>query len=328
MSALSKFLEIESKSIYECSKRIDSQEVEKTLDTLVRCYDNKSKIIISGVGKSGIVARKIAATFSSIGLMGIYLNPLDALHGDLGVICKSDVGILISNSGETQELLDILPYLKKKCSYLISISGKPNSTLGNLSDSFLNASVDREVCPLNLAPTASTSVALAIGDSLAAVFMERKGISYDDFAINHPSGSLGKRLTLTVNDLMIDSNKFTSISPDTKLTDLILTITKNNIGCCCVLESKKLVGFITDGDLRRALINENPSHWENLTAKNIMTIDPITINSGELAFDALKKMNQNNKNKKIGQMPVIVASKNSSVIIGIIKLKDLIESGI
>ena len=328
MSALSKCLELESKSILECSKRIDSFEVEKALEILTNCYEKKSKIVLSGVGKSGIVARKIAATFSSIGLTGIYLNPLDALHGDLGVISNNDICILISNSGETKELLQIFPYLRKRCASIISIVGGINSYLAKKSDVTLNASVDREACPLNLAPTASTSVAMAIGDSLAAVCMERKEISHSDFAFNHPSGLLGKRLTLTVNDIMIPSSKLNSILPETKLTDVIFTITKNKIGCCCVLEKNRLIGLITDGDLRRALLNKDPNHWKNLKAKDIMTKNPIKIGCEELAVDALRKMNNNPKNKKIAQMPVIDTVNSEKDIIGIIKLEDLIESGI
>ena len=326
MTALSKCLELEANSINACAKRLDPEEVEKALDILITCLNNKNKIVITGVGKSGIVARKIAATFSSIGLMAIYLNPLDALHGDIGVIADKDTCIFISNSGETNELLEIIPYLKKKCSNTISIVGKLNSTLAKKTDVFLNATVDREACPLNLAPTASTSVAMAIGDSLAAVCMEREKISLNDFALNHPSGSLGKRLILTVDDVMISASNLISISPKKKLPELIISINKNGIGCCGVESEEKFIGLITDGDLRRALINKPESEWSNIKAQDIMSKDPITINSGELAISAIKKMKNNFKNKSVSQLPVM--SNQGSNMIGIVKLQDLINAGI
>ena len=326
MTALSKCLELEAHSINECSKRLDPEQVEKALDILITCFNNKNKIVITGVGKSGIVGRKIAATFSSIGLMAIYLNPLDALHGDIGVIADKDTCIFISNSGETNELLEIIPYLKKKCSNTISIVGKLNSTLAKQTDVFLNATVDREACPLNLAPTASTAVSMAIGDSLAAVCMERKKISLNDFALNHPSGSLGKRLILTVDDVMISASNLISISPRKKLPELIITINKNGIGCCGVENEGKFIGLITDGDLRRALIKKSQIEWNNITAQDIMSKNPITINSGELAISAIKKMKNNFKNKSISQLPVM--SNQGSNMIGIVKLQDLINAGI
>ena len=328
MSALSKCLKLEANSIIECAKRIDSEEVERALDILIKCFENRSKVIITGVGKSGIVARKIAATFSSIGLMSIYLNPLDALHGDIGVISEDDSCILISNSGDTKILLDIIPYLKKKCLNTISIVGKIDSLLAQKTDVFLNASVDKEACPLNLVPTASTSVAMAIGDSLAAVCMERRGISYSDFAINHPSGSLGKRLILKVDDVMILSNNLVSVSPEKKLPEVLLIINNNKIGCCIVQDKEKFIGLITDGDLRRALHNKSQAKWGNLKAKDIMTKDPITIKSGELAISALKKMKTNKKNTSISQLPVLKNEDNKNPIIGIVRFQDLVDAGI
>tara|TARA_B100001248_G_C27358260_1_gene444989 strand:- start:231 stop:1193 length:963 start_codon:yes stop_codon:yes gene_type:complete len=319
---------LEADSINACAKRLDHDEVEKALNILINTYKNRNKIIITGVGKSGIVARKIAATFSSIGLIAIYLNPLDALHGDMGVISDEDTCILISNSGETNELIDMMPFLKKKCSHTISIVGKSISTLATKTDVFLNATVDREVCPLNLAPTASTSVAMAIGDSLAAVFMEREGISFSDFALNHPSGSLGKRLILKVDDVMISSLNLMSISPEDQIKDLIITINKNSIGCCGVEDQGDFIGLITDGDLRRALLDNSQIEWGKLKAKDIMTKDPITIDSGELAISAIKKMKNNIKNKSISQLPVMKKTQNKKIMIGIVRFQDLINAGI
>ena len=182
----------ESAAILAAANRLDNKTVEKSILLLKNCSDNNKKLLLTGVGKSGIVARKLAATFTSIGLTAIYLNPLDALHGDLGIVEKGDVCIIISNSGETKELVQLIPYLKNKGAKQLGILGKINSSIASQIDIILDASVNKEICTLNLAPTASTTVAMAIGDALAVVWMERIGISEKDFAINHPSGQLGK----------------------------------------------------------------------------------------------------------------------------------------
>lgn len=215
LSALTRCLQEEAAAIAAAAERLSAEQVEGALALLERCANRKAKLVITGVGKSGIVARKIAATFSSIGLMALYLNPLDALHGDLGVVAPDDVCLLLSNSGETSELLQVMPHLKRRGTARIALVGRADSSLAHASDVVLEASVDREVCPLNLAPTASTAVAMAIGDALAAVWMERRGISPADFAVNHPAGSLGKQLTMTVADLMVPVSNLHPIAPDT-----------------------------------------------------------------------------------------------------------------
>lgn len=189
MSALTRCLQEEAAAIALAAERLPEEQVEAALHLLELCASRRAKLVITGVGKSGIVARKIAATFSSIGLMAIYLNPVDALHGDLGVVAPDDLALLLSNSGETDELLQILPHLKRRGTARIALVGRVQSSLAQGCDVVLDGSVDREVCPLNLAPTASTAVAMAIGDALAAVWMERRGISPEDFALNHPAGS-------------------------------------------------------------------------------------------------------------------------------------------
>ncbi len=330
-SALTKCLEIEGNAILDSAHRMNYQEVEKALAFLIECSNQNAKLITCGVGKSGIVARKIASTFSSIGLTSIYLNPLDALHGDLGVVADKDICLLISNSGETQELIEIFPHLKKKGVKFISITGNKNSKLSLNSDATLDAAVSKEACPLNLAPTASTSVSMAIGDALAAVWMNRKGISNIDFATNHPSGILGKRLTLTVKDVMIPIENLTGIDAKLKFQELIKYITLDNIGCCYVhhkKDKKKLIGLITDGDLRRALVESKPSKWEFLSAEDIMTNDPIKLEIETLAIDALKKMENNEKGKSVLSMPVINRTKDLEEIVGIIRLHDLIQIGL
>ena len=243
MSSLKNCLEQEALAILNTAKILSDRDVERIIELMINCSKQNSKIVITGVGKSGIVARKIAATFSSIGLMSLYLNPLDALHGDLGIIASKDVCFLLSNSGETNELLEIIPHLKRKSSSLVGIIGNLNSSIAKSCDVNLNAEVNREVCPLNLAPTASTAVAMAIGDALASVWMERKGISDEDFAINHPAGLLGKKLTLKVKDLMIPLENLEALELDTNFEKIIGIITNNGFGCSYVKSKKTQISW-------------------------------------------------------------------------------------
>ncbi len=327
MISLYECMKEESAAILEAAKRLNNNQVEKTIILLEECFKNKKKLLLTGVGKSGIVARKLAATFSSIGLTSIYLNPLDALHGDLGIVDKKDLCILLSNSGETQELIQLIPHLRNKGSIQIGILGNLNSTLALKSNVFLDASVNKEVCPLNLAPTASTTVAMAIGDALAVVLMEKMGISRQDFAINHPAGKLGRELTLKVSDLMKPNNQLNPLFKNSSFTEIISEITRGAIGSCWIKErshKNKLIGLITDGDLRRALKNYEPKEWENLLAEKIMTKDPIVISSDKFAIDALELMEKNRK-KPISLLPVVGEDYE---FIGILRLHDLIQAGL
>ena len=327
MNSLYLCMKEESAAILAASERLNNDQVEKILILIENCFKNKKKLVLTGVGKSGIVARKLAATFTSIGLTSIYLNPLDALHGDLGIVDRDDLCILLSNSGETQELIQLIPHLKNKGSVQIGILGNLNSTIALQSDAFLDASVDKEVCPLNLAPTASTAVAMAIGDALAVVWMDKRGISRKDFAINHPSGKLGRELTLKVFDLMKPINQLNPLFKSSSLYEVISELTRGSIGSCLIKDTAKndkLIGLITDGDLRRALKNNQPKKWENLLAEEIMTKDPIVITSEKFAIEALELMEKNRK-KPISILPVI--GKNSEFI-GILRLHDLIQAGL
>ena len=327
MISLYQCMKEESAAILAAAKRLNNEKVEKILKLMDVCHENKKKLVLTGVGKSGIVARKLAATFTSIGLTSIYLNPLDALHGDLGIVDKEDLCILLSNSGETEELMQLVPHLKNKGSIQIGILGNLNSTLALQSDVFLDASVDKEVCPLNLAPTASTTVAMAIGDALAVVWMDKRGISRKDFAVNHPAGKLGRELTLKVLDLMKPSGDLNPLLRTSSLYEVISELTRGSIGSCLIKdrnEDSKLIGLITDGDLRRALKNHEPSMWKNLLAEEIMTKDPIVISYDKFAIEALELMEKNRK-KPISLLPVI--GKNSEFI-GILRLHDLIQSGL
>ena len=330
MSALTSFLNQEADAIKLASRRLTSKEVEKALMLLKNCYEDNGKLIICGVGKSGIVARKISATFSSVGLMAINLNPLDALHGDLGIIAKQDVCIFLSNSGETSELLNILPHIEKRKNSIISIVGNVKSSLAKASCAVLNSEVNKEICPLNLAPTASTAVAMAIGDALAAEWINRRGISTNDFAFNHPAGSLGKQLTLTAGDLMIPVKELLPLKKDSKITKIINRLTFDGIGVTWVENSNKegeLIGLITDGDLRRILEKVEPSNWSEITAETMMTTDPITINENLLAIECIRLMEENPK-KQITVLPIVKETKNKIKLEGILRLHDLVKAGL
>jgi arabinose-5-phosphate isomerase len=259
--------------------------------------------------------------------MAIFLNPVDALHGDLGVVAPDDVALLLSNSGETQEVLEILPHLRRRGTARIALVGRINSSLARGCDVVLDASVDREVCPLNLAPTASTAVAMAIGDALAAVWMERRGISPQDFALNHPAGSLGKQLTLTAADLMVGTANLRPLETGTPLAELIAHLTADGVGACWVARQghpSQLGGLITDGDLRRALQSHPPAEWSLLTASDLMTADPITVSGDTLAIDALEAM-ESNRRKSISVLPVLGEDR---LMLGLLRLHDLVQAGL
>tara|TARA_Y100000589_G_scaffold329778_1_gene377448 strand:+ start:39777 stop:40766 length:990 start_codon:yes stop_codon:yes gene_type:complete len=326
-TALTDCLILEAESIKASIKNLSNEEVERTFQLFSESKLNKSKLLISGVGKSGIVARKIAATFSSIGLISLYLNPLDALHGDIGIVAENDLVILLSNSGETEELIEIIPHLKNRSTKIIGILGKINSSIAEQCDAILDASVDKEVCPLNLAPTASTSVAMAIGDALVAVWMDREGISFKDFATNHPAGNLGKKLTILAKDLMIPIKDISKINKSTYLPEIIIKLSQNTAGACLVIdieEKSKLIGLITDGDLRRVLQNTPTEKWNKIKAEEFMTYDPITISESVLAIQALEIMERNRK-KAISVLPVF--SKDNRVL-GLLRLHDLVKLGL
>jgi len=327
MSALTRCLNEEAAAIAAAATRLEATQVDAALDLLERCADQRAKLVITGVGKSGIVARKIAATFSSIGLMALYLNPLDALHGDLGVVAPEDVALLLSNSGETEELIEILPHLRRRGTGRIALVGRLNSSLARGCEVVLDGGVDREVCPLNLAPTASTAVAMAIGDALAAVWMERRGISPADFAMNHPAGALGKQLTLTVRDLMVPAEKLHPVAESASLQAVIALLTRDGAGACWVRRSgpgERLAGLITDGDLRRALEQHPATTWAELRAAELMTADPITVAPDLLAVSALEHM-ERNRRKPIGVLPVL---GDGGEMVGLLRLHDLVQAGL
>lgn len=311
------FLKIEARAIERTAARLDRQSVERAIEILSCC---DSKVIVLGVGKSGVIAQKIAQTLTSTGTIAVFVHPSDALHGGLGVIANGDVVIALSNSGETDEILTLLPSIKQRGARLVSIVGNLDSTLARQSDAALDSSVDKEACPLNLAPTTSTTVALAVGDALAMTLMTAKNLTAEDFALNHPAGQLGKRLTLKVKNLMHASP---SVSPQDSWLAVVKAISRGALGAVNVVgDSNRLIGIVTDGDLRRTIEKTAVENLENLTAEQMMTRNPIVAAPEMLAFDALSLME--NRPRQINVLPVV----ENELCIGLLRLHDIVRSGL
>lgn len=310
-------LRLEAAAIERTAEVLDEKAVEKAVEILACC---ESKVIVTGVGKSGVIAQKIAQTLVSTGTIAVFVHPSDALHGSLGVVANGDIVIALSNSGETDELLLILPTIQQRGVKIISIVGNLNSTLARNSDVVLDASVDKEACPLNLAPTTSTTVALAIGDALAMTLMQVKNMNEKDFAANHPAGRLGKRLTLKVSNLMHESP---NVAPDANWLEVVKNISKFALGAVNVVdENAKLIGIVTDGDLRRTIEKTAPEEFSNLNAEKMMTRSPVTANPEMLAFDALGLME--NRPSQISVLPVVENEK----CVGLLRLHDIVRIGL
>src|SRR6266850_1997344 len=266
------FLRLESEAIAETAARLKQADIDRVVAILAGC---KGKIVILGVGKSGIIAQKIAATMTSTGTAALHLHPSDALHGGIGIINSDDAVIILSNSGETDEIIEMLPYLKRRQVPIIALVGNLGSTLARRADVVIDGSVDQEACPLNLAPTTSTTVALALGDALAMTLMQVKGLTPDDFAVNHPAGQLGKRLTLTVADLMHSGADNPRIPLGAKWMEVVKGISDGGLGAVNVVDDAgRLAGIITDGDLRRAIQRLDHEALADLKCDEIMTRNP------------------------------------------------------
>ena len=311
-------LRIESAAIERAADRLSPEQV----DEAIRLIESApGKVIIMGVGKSGVIAQKIAQTMTSTGTVAMFLHPSDAIHGSLGLVAGGDVVIALSNSGETEELLALLPALKRRSVPVIAIVGNVGSSLARNADAVLDASVDKEACPLNLAPTTSTTVALAIGDAISMAIMEDQGITAADFAANHPAGRLGKRLTLTVRDLMHQSP---SVAADSGWLEVVKVISQSGLGAANVVDSSGvLLGIVTDGDLRRMIERSGEAGLSGMTAERMMTADPIATTPDVLAFDALKIMED--RPSQISVLPVIDGERRC---IGLLRLHDIIRSGL
>lgn len=313
----------EASAIAAAAKRLDPATVERAVSMLTGCA---GKVVVTGVGKSGLVAQKLAASFTSVGLLALYLNPLDALHGDIGVVRQDDVVVLISNSGETGELLATVPFVRRRAAHLVGILGRVRSTLGDRCDVVLDASVEREAAPIDQVPTSSTAVAMAIGDALAVAWMVRKGVSTTDFAMNHPGGTIGRRLTLKVADLMVPREKLVTITRESSLPEVVDALTTQAIGAVLVVDPTSpdaLGGIVTDGDLRRALRKTPAEAWGALLAVDLMTPNPVTVGPGAAAVDALTLMERNSR-KAVTVLPVV----DSSVVVGMLRMHDLVQAGL
>jgi arabinose-5-phosphate isomerase len=310
-------LNLEADAIKRAANRLDKKSVERAVEILACC---DSKVIVIGIGKSGVIAQKIAQTLTSTGTIAVFVHPSDALHGSLGVIAAGDVVIALSNSGETDEILSLLPTIKSRDISIISIVGNLDSTLARQSDVVLDASVDQEACPLNLAPTASTTVALVIGDALAMTLMQAKGLTAEDFAANHPAGRLGKRLTLKVKNLMHESP---NLATNATWLEVVKALSQHSLGAVNVTDANNnLIGIITDGDLRRTIEKTSPENFINLDAEQMMTHNPTVAAPEMLAYDALQLME--NRPRQISVLPVVEGEK----CVGLIRLHDIVRSGL
>ncbi len=299
-------LEIESRAILDLINHLNDDFI-KSVELI---FSIKGRCVVTGMGKSGHIGAKIAATLASTGTPSFFMHPGEALHGDLGMLTSSDVLLAISNSGETEEILKLIPVVKRRRIPLIVMAGNAKSTLVKQADYFINVAIKKEACPLQLAPMSSTTATLAIGDALAAVLMKKRHFKPDDFALFHPGGSLGKKLLTRVSDLMV-SKRLPIVSPESEFKELIDVMTSGKLGLCIVLENENLVGIITDGDLRRALKNNIKPRFD-FKAKEIMSLNPKTIEANTMASEAEELMLKH----KIKEIIVTQDTK----IVGIIQL--------
>ena len=311
-------LKVEAQSILDLAERVD-EDFSRAVELLYHC---KGKVVLMGMGKSGLVGRKISSTFASTGTPSFFLHPAEGLNGDFGMLAKGDVIIAISNSGETRELLEALPLIKRYGNRLITFTGNASSTLAKAGDVNLSVHVKEEACPFGLAPTASTTATLALGDALAITLMGKRDFKKEDFAILHPGGALGKRLLLKVEDLMHVGKAFPMVSEKTLMKDAIFEITSKRLGVTGVCDAEgQLVGVITDGDLRRAL--EKFSDLFNREASEVMTKNPKWIEKDALAAKAVQRMEEHSITSLF-----VFAKSGEKVPAGIIHLHDLLKAGV
>ena len=310
-------LQIEAQAISALLEKLDDN-FTNAVEILDQC---RGKVIVTGIGKSGIIAQKIASTFACSGTPAFFLHPAEGIHGDAGMMSKGDVVLAISNSGETQEIIQLLPLIKRWGIALIVITSKPASVLARSGDVILDTGVKEEACPLGLVPTASTTATLALGDALALALLEEKGFREDDFAILHPGGTLGKKLLLRVEDLMHRGNEVPLIQEDMLMKEGLLEMTSKRLGVTGVCDREgRLVGIVTDGDLRRAL--ERKENLLDQRASSIMTTKPKTIAKDDLAAQALNKM------EEFSITSLFVLSEEEKRPIGIIHMHDLLKAGV
>jgi arabinose-5-phosphate isomerase len=317
--SLKKAIEVirkEAKAIASLEGKL-TKEFSRAVDLILNC---RGRVIVTGMGKSGIICKKIAATLTSTGISAIFLHPAEGIHGDLGLVQKSDVVIAITKSGETDELYQLIPLFKRLGVPIITLTGNTESPVAEKSDVVIDVSVEEEACPNNLIPTSSTTAALVMGDALAMALLEKRGFSSHDFALLHPGGNLGKRLLLKVSDIMHTGNEVPIVNQGANMKEVILEMTSKRFGATTVVDSKKkLVGIFTDGDLRRLI--ERSENIFKFKAKEVMNKNPKTIHAEELAAKALNQM----EHYKITCL-IIIDKKREPI--GIVHMHDLLEAGV
>ena len=306
--------QIEAKAVSDLSNQLDSNFEKLCLSAL----ESKGKLVIMGIGKSGHIGQKIAATLSSTGTKSVFIHPTEAAHGDMGLISKEDIVILISNSGETDEIINIMPSIKRLSKLIASISSNQMSTMAKGSDIAIVIKSE-EACPLDLAPTSSTTAALAFGDALAIALLEAKGFTKDDFASSHPAGKLGRKLITRVSDLMHKGDELPKVSKGTLLTNALLEMSEKKLGVTLVNSGDNIIGIFSDGDLRRCI--NNSINIDTTYIEEVMTKNFIKISSDELAIDAAKLMEEN-------KIFVLAVESNDDEIVGILSMHDLIQARI
>ena len=309
-------LQTEAQAIEALVSRIDTEFVQ-AVDLILSCSGH---VILTGMGKSGHIAQKVAATLASTGTPAFFVHPAEASHGDLGMIRADNLVLAISNSGETEELLRLVPVLKRLQVQMIAITGQDTSTLAKHASIHLNASVDREACPLGLAPTASTSAQLAMGDALALSVAQARGFTPDDFARSHPGGMLGRRLLMTIGDLMHQGDALPKVNPDTPTAQAVVEMTRSRLGMCAVVDQNhQVIGILTDGDLRRHL--NQISEVMNEPVSMIMTRNPQTIKIDALAFSAVEMMQSN-------RIQGLLVTNENDELVGALNFQDLLQAGL
>ncbi len=323
LEVLRRVVRIEREALDALHDRIDDsflQAVDLILDAAgsSRGQAANGRLIITGLGKSGAIGRKIAATMTSTGTPAIYVHTVEGAHGDFGLIQPNDVALVISKSGAGEELTVLLPFLKRRGVRVIAVTHDVDSPLAHHADVVLDASIKQEACPHGIAPTTSSTVALVIGDALAVALMTRQGFTREDFAQFHPGGALGRRLLMTVQDALPGDRELAHVSPDASLADVVVSISSSRVGATCVLAEGKLAGLITDGDLRRRMAG---NHLQDLRAADLMSAKPKTIRGSRLAAEALELLNRH----KIQQLVVL---SESGAPVGILHLHDLLTQGI
>lgn len=300
--------------------RIDSSQVERVLEKILRC---KGVVLLTGVGKSGYIAQKIATTFSSTGTRALFLSPADALHGDIGFVSQEDLFLFFSKSGESEELLGLLPHVKKRGSCIIGCVSEPDSRLAQSADLTVVLPIDKELCPHDLAPTTSTAAQLIFGDCLAVGLMRAKRFSRSDFVANHPAGFLGKKMTLTVSDLMLQGKEIPLARPHQTLLETLHELSVKRSGCLLVVdEEMQLLGIFTDGDLRRTIESMGPGFLQ-CQLGSIMTRSPQKVGPEVLAFDAMRQM-EADPNRPITVLPVVRGEQ----VVGLLRMHDILQAGL